>query len=400
METKQYLSHEDALKQFLLNIDCLDPVENSNSFNPFDVLKIARAEIRHSNMLAWLLDPNESHGLGARIVSALIAFVVQRGYVDNDTAFWLLTLQHDDVVVKREWKNIDILIESLENKYVICIENKVDTQDHSCQLDRYYKSIGETEKYEGFIKVFLYLTPDGLVPNEDKNNAWETMQYSDVIAIIEKELEKASLSQETYAFINYYVEVLRRETMEDNSIAELCRNIYATHKQALDLIFEYRPDMLQNVSEIFDKWCKKKDEDGTIIYDKERSNKSYHRFRTTVMDAFIPPAEVKSDWNTKNHYYYEIGAYMDGENVKYNIHFVVNSTNLKQEEKDFLKDFCKKINKKKNPKEDWKFITAHASQTTIITPDDIQSQSIEETIMKTLDKAWDAVKEKVESQIK
>ena len=32
--------------------------------NIFQILSITRAEIRHSNFLAWLLDPNESHKLG------------------------------------------------------------------------------------------------------------------------------------------------------------------------------------------------------------------------------------------------------------------------------------------------------------------------------------------------
>ena len=32
--------------------------------NIFKVLGASKAEIRHSNFLAWLLDPNESHNLG------------------------------------------------------------------------------------------------------------------------------------------------------------------------------------------------------------------------------------------------------------------------------------------------------------------------------------------------
>lgn len=32
--------------------------------NIFNALKIVQQEIRHSNFLAWLLNPNENHGLG------------------------------------------------------------------------------------------------------------------------------------------------------------------------------------------------------------------------------------------------------------------------------------------------------------------------------------------------
>ena len=32
--------------------------------NIFQILRITKNEIRHSNFLSWLLDPNESHKLG------------------------------------------------------------------------------------------------------------------------------------------------------------------------------------------------------------------------------------------------------------------------------------------------------------------------------------------------
>ena len=53
------------LEEFLLDIDILDKLDGyMNKFNVFDVLRISKMEIRHSNMLAWLLNPKETHGLG------------------------------------------------------------------------------------------------------------------------------------------------------------------------------------------------------------------------------------------------------------------------------------------------------------------------------------------------
>ena len=59
---------EDNLK-FLENFICnnkeLQQLEKMfEKFNIFDCLKLSRQEIRHSNFLAWLLDPKETHGLG------------------------------------------------------------------------------------------------------------------------------------------------------------------------------------------------------------------------------------------------------------------------------------------------------------------------------------------------
>ena len=69
-------SDKEELLRFMQEADCLESLSKwTNEFNMFDVLKISRTEIRHSNMLGWLLDPNESHGLGDtflyRVVSKL-----------------------------------------------------------------------------------------------------------------------------------------------------------------------------------------------------------------------------------------------------------------------------------------------------------------------------------------
>ena len=73
------LTDEEALQNFLLDIDCLDELSMwTEKFNIFDVLKISRTEIRHSNMLAWLFDANENHGLGDKFVKRLCRNLLKR----------------------------------------------------------------------------------------------------------------------------------------------------------------------------------------------------------------------------------------------------------------------------------------------------------------------------------
>ncbi len=58
-------SQIDILKEFLYhNEDMNELDELSNRFNIFVALGITQQEIRHSNFLGWLLDPNETHGFG------------------------------------------------------------------------------------------------------------------------------------------------------------------------------------------------------------------------------------------------------------------------------------------------------------------------------------------------
>jgi hypothetical protein len=62
-----------ALERFVIeNDELLELEERIGRFNIFDVLRIARAEIRHSNFLAWLLDPAESHGQGDLFLKAIL----------------------------------------------------------------------------------------------------------------------------------------------------------------------------------------------------------------------------------------------------------------------------------------------------------------------------------------
>ncbi len=78
---------EKALQALLLDDDwpsCLN--EWLGGVNIFDVLKVSRAEIRHSNMLAWLLDPKESHGFGTAFLDGFLKRVCQNFDVGEKTS--------------------------------------------------------------------------------------------------------------------------------------------------------------------------------------------------------------------------------------------------------------------------------------------------------------------------
>ena len=47
-----------------------------NSFNALKVLKLENYEIRHSNVLAWLLNPKETHGLRDYFMRKMLEYVL------------------------------------------------------------------------------------------------------------------------------------------------------------------------------------------------------------------------------------------------------------------------------------------------------------------------------------
>lgn len=147
------------LEKFLLDIRCLDPLrEWSEKFNLFDMLKISTAEIRHSNMLAWLLDPNGNHGMGDFLLRQLFQELVNQSQIQQDKVFQYLLMDLDSFTVLREYttqkERIDLLILSREKKVLICIENKVHSGEHDDQLSKYYELLEhEFSKYE---RIFVF----------------------------------------------------------------------------------------------------------------------------------------------------------------------------------------------------------------------------------------------------
>lgn len=107
--------------------------------NIFSILDISKTEIRHSNFLAWILDPNENHGLKNLILVRLLRDIFSDDKVSDYTQFDIEFLNFNNVEIRREWKHIDILV--LIDKVVLAIENKISSTDHTNQLERYEKII-------------------------------------------------------------------------------------------------------------------------------------------------------------------------------------------------------------------------------------------------------------------
>jgi hypothetical protein len=55
------------------------------------------------------------------------------------------------------------------------------------------------------------------------------------------ESRRPNLEPEVYGLLQHYARLLRRYVVEDSEIADLCRQIYAKHQRAIDLILEHKP---------------------------------------------------------------------------------------------------------------------------------------------------------------
>ena len=57
------IKEQELLENFICDSNLKELESLFNQFNIFDCLRLTRTEIRHSNFLAWLFDPNETHRL-------------------------------------------------------------------------------------------------------------------------------------------------------------------------------------------------------------------------------------------------------------------------------------------------------------------------------------------------
>ena len=215
----------EAIIRLIERIDCLTPItEWVNKINIFDVLRLSSVEIRHSNMLAWLIDPNESHGLGGQVLRGIIQ------YAANEQPS-----EYSSFTVFRERKKIDIMAVSDKEKYVVCIENKTGTEEHDNQLDRYKQYIATA--YPEYRKIMLYLSPNKKTSSDPMT--WKPMGYEDIWQIVSKAKDNAELKPEAELLITNYLDTVLAISGGDKRIQKMCEKIYLEHSQAIDLIFKY-----------------------------------------------------------------------------------------------------------------------------------------------------------------
>ena len=238
MQDQEYKQDIEALERFVVeNEPLLELEERIGRFNIFDALGIVRAEVRHSNFLAWLLDPNESHGHGALFLRAVLMDLLRQSEPDLRllSPIELDGAELRGVRVRREYRNIDILIECEEPKFVIAIENKIDSSEHSGQLERYKNAI--RDEYGDVRSQFVFLTREGDEPSDED---WTTYSYRDIHHTLRRvrNANIGSIGDDVTTFLDHYLGLIGSRMMDDPTIDELCRTIYKNHRRAIDLIIE------------------------------------------------------------------------------------------------------------------------------------------------------------------
>lgn len=214
-------------------------------FNPLKVLRVEQYEIRHSNILAWLLDPNENHKLGDFFVRKLLSRLITRpeneGKGDGVDFLSYLHTSFGDVEIEREVKThtnryLDLLVHVPSQKLVLVIENKFHSGESVGQLENYlaYAKKQYTDPEYTILPIFLTLAND-----EPSENSYWLLDYQDVLDIIEQHLEHNadSIADQIHDFLTFYVEVLKEDLVSDDKSVQLALDVYETSKGTIDFLF-------------------------------------------------------------------------------------------------------------------------------------------------------------------
>lgn len=254
-----------ALEELLLDEDFIILISKTGRLNVFNALQLQNQEIRHSNFLAWLLNPNESHKLGDAFLKELLQIVLKE-YSKNPEItiklFDIILNDFNDAQVEREKRTnkgryIDIFIESKSNKFVCVIENKVWTKDTNNQLEHYQTYI-DSKNYKH--KLFIYLAPN---PSNDYGGLYKNymcLSYEKVCQAIDNLLKRQTnaMCDKIRYFIEDYKEMVERNIMDNVDYKDfaLCVKIYNKHREAIDMINKVNKNIINRINKILQEVVK------------------------------------------------------------------------------------------------------------------------------------------------
>ena len=343
------VNEREALKAFLLDTNCLKRLDAwTDDLNIFDILKITNMEIRHSNILAWLFDPNENHFMGDAFIKEFISKVVEKSNHEKHDPFKLLLQDYFTYQVYREANHMDIVLVSKEEKTAIIIENKVWSGESSHQLKDYMER-SKVDYSECDQILYIFLTPNGCDSSDPDN--WISMSYEEIIEALESATKGIPLRTEVALIVRNYIEIVRKNIMKerDEELVRLCNDIYNKHRTALRLIFENVKIDNSVDSEIICTTLEELSKENKIVYE---GNNSWSFF-TNDMTAFLPPLEeAKSSWGTNCIYWYwfeKSGEYLE-------IHLELGRWNISSEALNHMNALIDAAKKKRDPFERFKRI--------------------------------------------
>ena len=180
----------------LLQDEYVKRKSTADKFNPIELLKLQNDELTHSNILAWALDPLETHNQGDLFFKYFLKNIPFK-----------ISYQPYDYKVLREYSGIESIIDILiyGPQFILYIENKVSSPEGPNQSHREYKDLlrlAEGMKIKNIGAI--YLNPSGRMP---ENRNWIPVSYRSLANCFRQSIPEVK-AQYVRLFISSWISVL------------------------------------------------------------------------------------------------------------------------------------------------------------------------------------------------
>lgn len=141
---------------------------------------VDKFEIKHSNVLKWILEPKGDEAIDYLPIRNLLKLVQKNNkYYDFFNEIDLNTCFIENVKFQREKYYIDLLVTfKIDNEnYMMVIENKLESFIHDNQLEVYKNEVNEL--YKSYKKLFVFLHP-GYQINSFQETAVAEAEYINI----------------------------------------------------------------------------------------------------------------------------------------------------------------------------------------------------------------------------
>ena len=272
------------------------------NYNLFSILSIERYELKHSALIANLLDPKGSHGCGDAFLRAFFEIALkERTYLFEDcTLPHSYTEYYTGPIAGDTGGRIDILVESKSSHYGLIIENKIYAGDQDKQLTRYDNYGKETFGADGYLLVYLTLYGCDASKESTATKSAEKVGYlrlsyaEDILCWLEQCARLADNKPLVRESLNQYIRTIKQLTYQDmnrENIEEII-DLAVDHPEVVATLSSKRDAIAQGIRKkyIFDELKKYADQKGWLYDDSESSYNEEEpkiRFRKEGWDGSI-----------------------------------------------------------------------------------------------------------------
>ena len=210
--------------------------------NFFRAAGVTWSELRHSDFLAFLMSPTESHKLKDRFLKRFLREVraehpaAQNLPSPDELSMWTL----DDTQVSREKDHIDILLLNPRLGFAVIIENKTGSQEHGDQLLRYWQSIARESRRTPKI-IGLFLSPSRAIPTDPR---FLPISYRTVRKALENVRSSVEVSEflDLKVLLRHYACLIEEEFMDQPDASGIAWDVYRKHPKAIEFLNSNSPN--------------------------------------------------------------------------------------------------------------------------------------------------------------